>query len=124
MAEALSETIARHNADVDLNADHFAESVTLHGDTDVTVTALIDPVEELSSDDEPAEFRTRFHIAASSQDAISGVHEATLLGFRWHLLEPYPAEQGMLSVPCMRRYDENTKSQIFDIKHDQADCHD
>lgn len=124
MAESLSETIARHNSEVYLNTDHFAESVILHSDTDVTITALIDPVEELSSDDEPAEFRTQFHILASNLEVLSGVHEATLLGFRWHILEPYPAEQGMLSVPCMRRYDENMKSQIFDLKHNQATWHD
>ena len=107
----------------EVSAD-LGEEITLHGDTDVFITALVDPIEELSSDDEPAEFRTRFYIATSKAGVIDGIKEVSFFGARWHLLEPYPVKQGMLSVPCMRRYDENIKSQIFDIKHDQADWHD
>lgn len=101
-------------------AAELGEEITLHGDEDEIVTALVDEPEEFGGEEDQAEIRTIFRIAVADKPKLTGVAEATILGQRWHILEPHPAQAGLVAVPVRRHQDENTRSQHFDLNDEQA----
>jgi hypothetical protein len=104
------------------NTDHFAESVTLHGDTDVTVTALIDlgsVIADPQSEEVP-ELTGFLTVKTSDSAAVQAAQYLTMRGQRFHINGNGTDEHGMTTYNVVRQLAENTRTNIFDIEDQQA----
>lgn len=104
-------------------AEDLGESIILHGDEDETITALIAENQDINGDDGPADIRTTIRIRGTDGTKLAGATEVTFRDYRWHILEPFPPQSGMISVPVKRLESGNTRTQLFDLNDEQATWH-
>ncbi len=100
------------------------EEVVVHGTADETVPALIGQLQDISGDDDEAEFETVIRIAESDASKLGtrgeAVLTATIGGERWNITKVHPPRHGLIPVTVRRSLSENTHSNKFDINDEQA----
>lgn len=101
-------------------ASDLGELVTLHGDDDYTVTALVESIEDVSGDEEQADFQSVVRLSSVDKFRLQSATAMTMRGFKWHILEPLPELAGMIAVQVQRKASENTRADEFDINDEQA----